>query len=154
VQGCAANPFEDRVNINSIDGVDIVTRNPELDAIVLRDSRAQDQFCMSPETDAVPTQSVGFALNLTGQGSASETSGDGAASLGGRSEAVLITREILYRTCEFTLNHNLSEDDALTLFEKALDTAQAVATANTATGTAEANDQPTAPAAPSAPGGS
>ena len=129
--GCAANPFDDAVSVSSVEGVELVTRNPELDVIMLRNPNANFQFCMSPETDAVPTQSVGFALNYAGQGSASETNGDGAVSLGGRSGEVLMLREIFYRTCEFSLNHDLSEADALALFERALDDVVAIATAKT-----------------------
>ena len=148
VSGCAANPFDSAVSVNRVDGLDFITRNPELDMVVASDENSTGQFCMSPETDAVPTQAVGFALNYSGQGSASDTSGDGAAALGGRSESVLITREILYRTCEFILNHDLNQAQAIALYQQALSTAQAISTSNTMTGTTAVDETASAPAAP------
>ena len=135
LSGCAANPFADRVNQHQAPGHDIVSRNPELDAIIIAHPADGHRLCMSPETDAVPTQSVGFALSYAGsQGGANE--GAGAGELGGRSPGVLITREILYRTCEFTLNHDLSDADALSLFRDALTQIAAITAAESETGSA------------------
>ena len=67
---------------------------------------------------------------------------------GGRSESVLITREILYRTCEFILNHDLNQAQAIALYQQALSTAQAISTSNTMTGTTAVDETASAPAAP------
>lgn len=134
--GCAGNPFADGVSsIQTDDDIEMFTRNPELDVVVFKSPDDVEKFCMSPETDAVPTASVGFAFSYSGV-SASDTSGVGAGALGGRSEAVLIAREIMYRTCEITLNYDLTKEEALTLFNAALEKVEAVAATESGAGSA------------------
>lgn len=133
---CAGNPFADGVSsVQTDDDIEMFTRNPELDVVVFKSPDDVEKFCMSAETDAVPTASIGFALSYSGS-TASEESGIGAGALGGRSAAVLISRDILYRTCEITLNYNLSKDEALALFNTALEKVQAVAAADPSAGSA------------------
>ncbi|MEL7487838.1 MAG: hypothetical protein AAGJ87_11555 [Pseudomonadota bacterium] len=133
---CASDPFGDGVSSVHTDGdVEMITRNPELDVVVFKSPGDVEKFCMSAETDAVPTDSVGFALSYRGA-QASETSGAGAGILGGRSAAVLIARDILYRTCEISLNYDLSKDEALALFNTALEKVQAVAATDAQAGAA------------------
>ena len=131
---CASDPFGDGVSSVHTDGdVEMFTRNPELDVVVFKSPGDVERFCMSAETDAVPTDSVGFALSYRGA-QASETSGAGAGILGGRSASVLISRDILYRTCEITLNYDLQKDEALALFRLALEKVQAVAATDSQSG--------------------
>jgi hypothetical protein len=132
--GCAANPFEDRVDVVSAGGLDVITYNSELDVAIQQASTADGRYCLSPGTDAVPLQSVGLALSDRQVGG-SDASGDGAATLGGRSPAVLIAREVMYRTCEFSLNNDMTPAQALSLYQQALSTVQAIAAAENQPGT-------------------
>ncbi|MFP4519426.1 MAG: hypothetical protein ACLFQ5_08220 [Oceanicaulis sp.] len=62
-----------------------------MDAIVIAHPGDAHRLCMSPETDASPTQSVGFALSYQGS-DAGLNEGAGAGAFGGRSPAMLIAR--------------------------------------------------------------
>ena len=148
--GCAANPFEDRVHVVSAGGLDVITYNSELDVAIQRTSSADGRYCLSPRTDAVPLQSVGLALSERQIGG-SDASGDGAATLGGRSPAVLITREVMYRTCQFSLNNDMTPAQALSLYQRALSTVQAIAAAENQPGTQPVAEQAASMSGPGAP---
>lgn len=131
---CTANPFKSDIATRQVGGMEVMTRNPELDLLVFQDPDDVVKFCMTPETDAVPTTSVGFALSYQGTG-ASESDSDGAGVLGGRSPSVLITRELMYRACEFSMNYKLDKGEALTLYLKTLEQVGAIAAAERSAGT-------------------
>lgn len=42
--------------------------------------------------------------------------------MAGRTPAILMTRELFFRACEFSQNYKLNKDEALTLYNKTLDT--------------------------------
>lgn len=141
---CQTNPFQPAVATARTNGLELTTRNPELDLTIAKPAGAGARFCLSPETDAVPESSAKLAL--AGQGESADLEGGaGTALLGGIDPAVLIVREMLYRTCEFTLNHDLSEADALALYQHALDQAAAVAMRDAAPGTQPQSMAPPTP---------
>lgn len=148
--GCAANPFEDRIDVASAGGLDVITYNSELDVAVQRANGAEGRYCLSPGTDAVPIQSGALALSDRQIG-ASGAAGDGAATLGGRSPAVLIAREVMYRTCEFSLNNDMTPAQALSLYQQALSTVQAIAAAENQPGTQPVAEQAASMSGPGAP---
>lgn len=160
VTGCATNAFQSALDLQSSQGIDVITRNPELDAVIVRGSGAQAKSCASPETDAVPVDNFGFSgdVDVTTGGTAEEKGaigldgGAGTQTLGGLTPSVLMAREILFRTCEFTVNQDLNQADATELFKAALDKVSTLTTTMvTATGTAPTTAAETA-AAPSLPG--
>ncbi|MEO9898336.1 MAG: hypothetical protein ABJD13_05590 [Paracoccaceae bacterium] len=79
--------------------------------------------CTSPAPDATYSQ----AEQASGQASGTRNSESGVFSesssafgLQGRSPAVLMTRELFFRTCEFSRNYNLSQQQAYELYLKTL----------------------------------
>ena len=134
VPACTTNAFKPDIHNGELDSISFSTRNPELDVIVSDKAGGTGQFCMSPETDAVPTSSQGLALGYQGS-RIGENSGAGAATLGGVSTSVLITREILYRTCEFIMNNDLTKDEAIDLYSKALAQVTQIADTDATAGT-------------------
>ncbi|MBD1584633.1 hypothetical protein [Pseudoalteromonas sp. S16_S37] len=89
---------------------------------------------MSPAPDAVATKSEGFNIWVpkTGLG---ETDNTGADLLGGRNPATLISRELLYRSCELSLNQHLSKEEALAIYRETLSTITKISTAGLGVGT-------------------
>ena len=57
------------------------------------------------------------------------------AALGGRSPAVLISREIMYRTCELYVNGRMSKEESISIFKSSLDRVVEVTKAQIAQGT-------------------
>ena len=139
--GCAANPFEERATLHQVGDVQMMIRNPELDMAVLQTTGEGEKVCLAPEPDAVPTSSVGFAFHYDGAEDQARA-GDGAGMLGGRSPAVLIARDLLYRACEFSLNNKLDADAALSLYDKTLQTISTIAVSETGAGSAPLDAEP------------
>ena len=69
-----------------------------------------------------------------GNGSLSASGGAGSISLGGVTPGVLISREILFRTCEFTINQKLDQAAATDLFKSVLEQVVSIAENDTAQG--------------------
>ena len=88
----------------------------------------QQIFCADRGSDYAFTQSGGFSVSAK-EGSTSAGMGDntaaGVAELGGVNSGVLLTREVMYRTCEFMANlkaiGGLTPKVAQALFQKSLD---------------------------------
>ena len=74
------------------------------------------RICAARPTDSVATDESGVSLGLSGFGkteNVGEMSGRGELGLGGRSPAVLVAREFLFRACE--LSNNINADSKTTI---------------------------------------
>ena len=98
------------------------------DTVYIHNGTDKEILCASRGNDFAFTQSGGVSLSAT-EGTTSagigENSSAGVAELGGVNSGVLLSREVMYRTCEFMGNlkaiGGLTPDIANTLFQKALD---------------------------------
>ena len=54
--------------------------------------------------------------------------GSSETEMVGRTQTVLMSRELFFRTCEFSVNYNLNKKEATDLFNKTLDTVISLAT--------------------------
>lgn len=123
--GCAlssSNSFLD-LGTTKVGGVDVLSRNSEVELVVFKTPDDTERFCLSPPPDAVSTfgEGVGFSgTEAVGSEGASIGSSDGALSLGGRGEDILIVRELMYRACEVAMNVNADEDLTVTLYRETL----------------------------------
>ena len=79
------------------------------------------RFCSETNTDADTTKNFGVGLAEFGQ-SVSIGDGNSTLGLGGRNPEVLITRELMFRTCELTLNANLDAENSVKLYLRTLTT--------------------------------
>lgn len=87
--------------------------------------------CAEPSPDAGFTQnqsgSTTFALVSTGGSDAiSESEGSAEEEMSGRVPSILLARELLFRLCEFSRNHNLDEPTVLGLYKQNLNIIQNV----------------------------
>lgn len=113
------------------------------------DPKSLERHCRAPSPDVSLTSSEGVSLNmpsLAGKGvGVGEDASTGALGLGGRSPAVLISRELLYRACELANNLNLPRDQSLKLFQDVMAVIVKVSAAQTGAGTAAAASVPNDP---------
>lgn len=107
----------------------LLTTTSAESSIVIFDKDNTFVFCSEPASDvSVNTQD---ALSLFGtiagaKDSTSDSMGIKESELLGRTSNVLLTREILYRTCEFISNGDLSEQQKMDVFIKALDSVASI----------------------------
>jgi len=83
--------------------------------------------CTMPQPDAAfsATTEEGVGLSI---GSEEATMGSSEAEMVGRTPTILMSRELFFRTCEFSVNYNLNKKEATDLFNKTLNTVISLAT--------------------------
>ena len=105
-------------------GIDLIVMDEGSKVTYIKDNQTVERFCASREIDSVKTFSQGVGLGVaTGvtQESISEEDGSGSVALGGRSPAVLITREMMFRACELALNLNLDSEKTIEIYKMFLE---------------------------------
>lgn len=125
--------------INDVSGLKIYSDDGEKGFVFISDESNTQKFCMSPTPDAVAESGAGITLRvpeLKTTDGLQEASSIGAVSLGGRSTDVLLAREFLYRACEFSVNNQLTKQEAQTFYQLNLDLLKVVLTANSSNGVA------------------
>lgn len=83
-------------------------------------------LCSLPEPDSTFNQKESGALSISlintqGEKSSNISEGSNENELAGRTPAVLMTRELFFRACEFSSNFQLTKDEAKLLYLKTLD---------------------------------
>lgn len=138
VTGCALSPPKPGITA-SLSGMTIYSTTSEMQSSFLKFRNSGEHFCDSRMSDVADTASasIGLGASVVGKSeSVNEGASRGAVSLGGRSPAVLITREVMYRTCEMVMNLNLDKKEALALYIQTLNLVKSVAQSDTAVGAA------------------
>jgi hypothetical protein len=141
LSGCAAlKPPTTESKIFERDGISMVVVPSNSRETYFSDPKSMERHCRAPSPDVSLTSSEGVSINVPspaggGVGLGEDTS-TGALGLGGRSPAVLISRELLYRACELSNNLNLPRDQALKLFQDILAVIVKISTTQTGSGTA------------------
>lgn len=103
---------------------------------------------MTPPPDTANTYEEGVSVelpNAIGGEGLSEGSGKSALALGGRSPSALITREILYRTCELMMNMNADPQKMEEVFFRALGAVVKISGAQTEDGSSAFGIPPSLP---------
>ncbi|MEH6548342.1 MAG: hypothetical protein V7711_18675 [Pseudomonadales bacterium] len=121
------------VEVMQLGGIEIVSRSAAVQLVVFQTPDDVEKFCLSPAPDVVNMYSEGVSVGVSGY-EVGEQQGDGAMSMGGRSPAVLLAREFIYRACEFSLNYHLSKSEAIALYKVTLDHIVTIVQADTAAG--------------------
>ncbi|MFT5453335.1 MAG: hypothetical protein ACI9N9_002841 [Enterobacterales bacterium] len=138
ITGCSVAPPKPGISA-SLDGLIIYSATSDMQSAFLKSSSSGEHFCDSRMSDVADTESVSVGLGYSAVGLSegiNEGASRGAVSLGGRSPAVLITREVMYRTCEMVMNLDLNKKEALDLYIHTLNLVKSVALSDTGTGTA------------------
>ena len=120
LSGCAGYANVQPISQTKVGGFDVLTRSPERHLVMFQTPDDIERFCMSPTPDAVGTASEGVKLcTLVPTGSEESVGEDasrGALSLGGRAPSVLITRELMYRACELSMNIKANPELTLEIY--------------------------------------
>jgi len=138
--GCAVTSHEtgSKDMLFDREGVDIVTTSSARQMVMIKDPGSVERYCRGPEPDASLATSGGLTLAVPlGMGSQSVGSRrqEQIQSLGGRNPAVLITRELLYRACELSMNLNADAEKTLAIYREFLAIAKEIAAKQTQAGT-------------------
>lgn len=146
LSGCTA-VYEPKPNINIIKAGTVITNTAALRHTYVLDPKSKLIVCAEPAPDAGfsqdETSDVSVSLIHTGDqndesGDQSEGSSDDEFTA--RTPALLITRELLYRACEFAGNNKLSKEDAMTIYMKNLEIIETVASQESGQTTIEIKD--------------
>jgi len=137
ITGCATPSMDPTVS--DLKGIRIYSTGADQQSTIMKDINSTERFCLARGADVADTESAGigasFGLNSKNE-SLSEGSSVGAVELGGRNPAVLITRELMYRTCEMMMNLNLTKEESLKLFAETLKASVTVSQNQTDSGVA------------------
>ena len=106
----------------------LISSSAAVSSGLLRDSDDIKHYCASVAPDATfnETVSEGASISMFNFGRSSpekEVVSDGIkeTQMVGRTPAVLVSREILYRVCELTGNRSLTNEETLKLYEKSIE---------------------------------
>lgn len=126
----------------------IYSENGEKNLIIIKPEGSTDYICVAPNPDSVMTASASSQLSLTTKFSGEDADLDklnlGSVSLGGRSPGVLITRELMYRACEFISNMNLNRQEALNIYQRNLEVLETLLMAEMSRAKVESAEAPVA----------
>ncbi|MFK8013800.1 MAG: hypothetical protein AB8B80_17305 [Marinicellaceae bacterium] len=122
---CVSIPSDtNKQHLTNIGNEVIITWPADQNHVYMKTIDGNRTVCRSPSPDFAVAHNKGITLGLTQAGSESEQLGDTKSqsdtSLGGRGPSALIVREVLYRSCEMTLNVNASEEETEAIFFKTL----------------------------------
>lgn len=113
--------------VNRIKGDVALTSTADVSHTLLIETETGRKVCIQPPADAsfaannsegTDIAIVAFGGKQNGKQERKEETDE--SQFAGRTPSVLITREVLYRLCEMTLNQNLSQDEVLASFNDAV----------------------------------
>jgi len=115
-------------------GLDLLVEDASRKTTIIKDRDSLERFCRSPNPDFASGQTSAVSLGLGNGPSVGTSSGAMIDSLGGRSPALLITRELMYRACELSMNLNANTDLSKEIYWRFLGTIELAIKAQTGTG--------------------
>ena len=128
------------------DGVNAVSNTSDIQMTFIKKHGNIDRYCAARPSDVTDTSSSGIKLSGSALGNSSgvgEGTSSGALSLGGRDPAVLITREIMYRACELSMNLNTDTKQTIEIYKIFLGFIEDITKSQTGTGTASVGEEST-----------
>lgn len=89
-------------------------------------AKSDERHCRAPDPDFTVQQSDQLTAALPASSGASLTGGENQTglSLGGRTETLLITRELMYRACELSANINADAETTIAVYASFLSSIQ------------------------------
>lgn len=127
ITGC--DKWEPVERLTSTGPTTVIASNASVDASVVFVDPSQGITCRGRGADAVfaESNSMTSVISITKTNSNSDnsglSSGVGETEMSGRTPGILFSRELFFRTCEFSGNYKLSYQDAAALFAQASDAA-------------------------------
>ena len=96
------------------------------------------EFCAGTGSDYARTGGFGISLSdkdTTEQGGVGISDSHGVESLGGRTSALLITRELMYRACELSLNTSSNRAQTIEIYKMFLNSIETITALHLGQGT-------------------
>jgi hypothetical protein len=125
--GACSSVYDNSSNfVNLNDQVSMLEKSPSRSNDYLFSQNSKYRVCSAPPPDAGFSQSEGGNFNFTlinlgsGPEAGSQDASSGDREMAGRTPAVILARELLYRTCELSVNYSLNKEEAQSLFQKTL----------------------------------
>ena len=118
----------------------VITWPADQKHVYLKEKDSARQLCTSTGPDFAIASSAGGSVGVGGStgDSLGANAGQADLSLGGRSPSVLIVRDLLYRSCELTMNISASAEKAEEIFFKTLEVVKVVVNTQTEPGVSSA----------------
>jgi len=148
---CVMTPPQPKVE--DLGAIDSITSTSDIQMALVKSHGDSERYCAARQSDVADTRSVGTSLGVSAPStgdSISEGSSQGALALGGRSPAVLIVREMMYRACELSLNLNADSDETLKIYKMFMDEMKAIAAMQTGSGTSSTGQAASSTSQPAA----
>ena len=132
MSGCTLGP--NKPFHTDSNGIRIHSSTSDLKSTYMKDHGSKEIMCAARQSDVADTKGGGVGIGV-GAEKISDSVSQGAISLGGRNPSVLLAREILFRTCELSMNYSLTKKEAIKIFHDSLKTVNAFSKYQTGTGT-------------------
>lgn len=114
-------------------GVDVIASDASQTVSYIKEGTSSDQFCAGTGSDFAAYSSKG--LSLAGKDSIGFSDNHGVAGFGGRTELVLIAREMMFRACELSLNTNSNREQSIEIYKMFLTAVSQMASKSELVGT-------------------
>jgi len=88
----------------------------DLQTAVVKQAGSSSKVCLEPSPDVGAGGGVQANLGDAGGDRADLSETRTVVSLGGRSDLTLVTRELMYRACELSVNNNLSPQETVAVY--------------------------------------
>jgi hypothetical protein len=132
LSGCTAS-FNPKPTATSLPGIHLISNTASLSNTYIIDSNSPLRYCSQPPPDAGFSQAESSDISLVTLGDKKEAGGEseqsGEIEMQGRTPSVLLTRELLYRLCEFSNNQHLTAGQSIELYKLNLEIIKSVSTA-------------------------
>ena len=119
-----SSAYEPTPKISALDAEKMISHTASLSGVLIVNPKKRRFICAQPSPDSAFSQgeSGNVALNIFSYQSdgSSEAEESTEIEMTGRTPAVLLTRELFYRLCEFGHNFDLDKTEAIALYEKNL----------------------------------
>lgn len=136
--GCASLADEPKPVLTSVADEHIISTTSSIANTLVLDKQTRFVTCTAPPPDASFNQGSQASISglvAVGGGSDKAGAGEGEESretgLGGRTPAVLFSRDLFFRACEFSRNYELDKGEAITLYNATMQAAAAAFAAET-----------------------
>ena len=121
--GCSSL-YEPSPSISTVGNKFLVSSTAALTHTLIKPESDKSISCSYPAPDTLFQQSESSSFNILnfGGGASPAEEGDksGGQEMVGRTSGVLLSRELMFRLCEFSSNFNLEVGDAVSLYDKTL----------------------------------
>jgi hypothetical protein len=123
--------YEPKPVVSKLESQEILSHTASVKNTFVFDRESPLIFCAEPPPDAAFTQTmdIDFSFALVGSGgdSGDEREESAEMEMDGRTPPIMLARELLYRLCEFSKNHQIDTATAIDLYKQNLDIIKGVA---------------------------